>query len=133
MYQAGSKYNTPFWDYATSLKFDDNLFDALVSVCSDRSMESVWSLMDDQSVPEQMVSGTCPVLKIGYRILNNQMEDEDQYYQLELPIQAVRIIYTGLKQACEKWSGGDPVEQEDLLAMRDHFYRIMLEHRFTNM
>jgi hypothetical protein len=80
-----------------------------------------------------MVSGTCPVLKIGYRILNNQMEDEDQYYQLELPIQAVRIIYTGLKQACEKWSGGDPVEQEDLLAMRDHFYRIMLEHRFTNM
>ena len=48
------------------------------------------------------------------------MDDEDQYYQLELPIQAVRIIYTGLKQACEKWSGGDPVEQEDLLAMRDH-------------
>ena len=26
------------------------------------------------------------------------MDDEDQYYQLELPIQAVRIIYTGLKQ-----------------------------------
>ena len=25
------------------------------------------------------------------------MDDEDQYYQLELPIQAVRIIYTGLK------------------------------------
>ena len=61
------------------------------------------------------------------------MEDEDQYYQLELPIQAVRIIYTGLSQACQKWSGGDPTEQEDLLAMRDHFYRIMLEHRFTNM
>ena len=35
------------------------------------------------------------------------MEDED-YYQLELPIEAVRIIYTGLSQACEKWSGGDP-------------------------
>ena len=49
------------------------------------------------------------------------MEDEDQYYQLELPIQAVRIIYTGLSQACQKWSGGDPTEQEDLLAMRDHF------------
>ena len=80
-----------------------------------------------------MVSGTCPVLKIGSRILNNQMEDEDQYYHLELPIQAVRIIHTGLSQACQKWSGGDPVEQEDLLAMRDHFYRIMLEHRFSNM
>ena len=79
-----------------------------------------------------MVNGICPVSKTGCKILNNQMEEED-YYQLELPIQAVRIIYTGLKQACEKWSGGDPVEQEDLLAMRDHFYRIMLEHRFTNM
>ena len=79
-----------------------------------------------------MDNGTYLVSKIGYKILNNQMEEED-YYQLELPIQAVRIIYTGLKQACEKWSGGDPVEQEDLLAMRDHFYRIMLEHRFENM
>ena len=79
-----------------------------------------------------MVNGTYLASKIGYKILNNQMEEED-YYQLELPIQAVRIIYTGLKQACEKWSGGDPVEQEDLLAMRDHFYRITLEHRYSSM
>ena len=34
------------------LPFEDNLFDALISVCSNRSMESVWSLMDDQSVPD---------------------------------------------------------------------------------
>ena len=79
-----------------------------------------------------MVNGICLVSKIGYKILNNQMEEED-YYHLELPIQAVRIIHTGLSQACEKWSGGPPEEQENLLAMRDHFYRIMLEHRFTNM
>jgi hypothetical protein len=61
------------------------------------------------------------------------MMDEEEYYQLELPIEAVRIIHIGLSQACEKWSGGDPVEQENLLAMRDHFYRITLEHRFHNM
>ena len=79
-----------------------------------------------------MDNGTYLVSKIGYKILTNQMEEED-YYQLELPIEAVRIIYTGLSQACEKWSGGPPQEQEDLLAMRDHFYRIMLEHRFSNM
>ena len=60
------------------------------------------------------------------------MEEED-YYQIELPIQAVRIIHTGLSQAVDKWSGGDPMEQEDLITMRDHFYRIMLEHRFDNM
>ena len=61
------------------------------------------------------------------------MEDESQYYRLELPIEAIRIVHTGLKQAVDKWSGGPAEEQEDLIAMRDHFYRIMLEHRFTNM
>lgn len=52
LYQSGSKYDTPFWDYATSLKFEDNFFDGLVSMCSHRSMESIWSLIDDQSVPD---------------------------------------------------------------------------------
>ena len=61
------------------------------------------------------------------------MEEEEDYYHLELPIEAVRIIHMGLTQAVEKRSGGSPQEQEDLLAMRDHFYRIMLEHRFSNM
>ncbi len=60
------------------------------------------------------------------------MEEED-YYRLELPIEAVRIIHTGLSQACAKWSGGPAEEQENLLAMRDHFFRIILEHRFSSM
>ena len=57
--------------------------------------------------------------------------DED-YYHLELPIQAVRCIHTGLKQAVDKWAGGDPQEQADMISMRDHFYRIILEHKFSN-
>ena len=61
------------------------------------------------------------------------MMEEEEYYQVELPIEAVRIIHKGLSQACDKWSGGDPMEQEDLMAMRDHFYRIVLEHSFENM
>jgi hypothetical protein len=61
------------------------------------------------------------------------VDEDDQYYRVELPIEAVRVIHTGLSQAVSKWSGGDPVEQENLLAMRDHFYRIMLEHRYSNM
>jgi hypothetical protein len=58
---------------------------------------------------------------------------EEKYYNLELPIEAVRIIHTGLSQAVQKWSGGKPEEQEDLISMRDHFYRIILEDRFRNM
>jgi len=60
------------------------------------------------------------------------MEDE-RYYHLELPIEAIRIVHTGLSQACEKWSGGPPEEQENLMAMRDHFYRVILEHSFLNI
>ena len=59
--------------------------------------------------------------------------EEDEYWSIELNIKGIKLIHLGLSQAVEKWSGGDPVEQEDLLAMRDHFYRIMLEHRFENM
>jgi len=58
---------------------------------------------------------------------------EDRYYNIELPIEAIRIIHKGLCQAVEKWSGGEPQEQEDLIAMRDNFYRIVLEHQFENM
>jgi hypothetical protein len=58
---------------------------------------------------------------------------EEDYYQIELPIEGIRIIHTGLSQACQKWSGGPAEEQEDLIAMRDHFFKIMLEHRFNNM
>jgi hypothetical protein len=33
----------------------------------------------------------------------------------------------------EKWSGGHPDEQEDLKAMRDNFYKLILEYQFDNM
>ena len=60
------------------------------------------------------------------------MEDESPYYRLELPIEAIRVVHTGLKQAVDKWSGGDPAEQENLIVMRDLFYRIILTHTFDN-
>ena len=58
---------------------------------------------------------------------------EEKYYNLELPIEAIRLIHTGLSQAVQKWSGGPPQEQEDLIAMRDNFYRLILEYQFDNM
>lgn len=60
------------------------------------------------------------------------MED-DNYYSIELNIRGIRMIHEGLRQAVEKWSGGNPEEQEDLKSMRDNFYRLILEHQFDNM
>ena len=54
---------------------------------------------------------------------------KEGHISIELDINGVRVIHTGLKQACDKWSGGDPAEQEHLLAMRDNFYRLILEHQ----
>ena len=56
---------------------------------------------------------------------------KDGYISIELNIEGIRCIHNGLKQACEKWSGGDPHEQADLLAMRDNFYRLILEHQMN--
>ena len=60
------------------------------------------------------------------------MEEED-YYQIELNIRGIRLIHEGLRQAVQKWSGGDPAEQINLIAMRDNFYRLILEHQFDSM
>ncbi len=55
---------------------------------------------------------------------------DDEYYSIELNIGGIRLIHEGLRQAVQKWSGGDPEEQENLIAMRDNFYRLILEHQF---
>ena len=61
------------------------------------------------------------------------MHEEDDYYSIEMNIRGIRMIYKGLSMAVKNWAGGDPEEQEDLIAMRDNFYRLVLEHQFQNM
>ena len=58
---------------------------------------------------------------------------EDEYFSIEMNIRGIRLIHEGLRQAVMKWSGGDPEEQQNLIAMIDNFYRIILEHQFENM
>ena len=36
--------------------------------------------------------------------------DEDIYYSIELNYRGIKMIHEGLRQAVEKWSGGDPHE-----------------------
>ena len=60
-------------------------------------------------------------------------QEEGNYYSIELNIRGIRLIHTGLSQAVQKWSGGEPEEQENLIAMRDNFYRLILEHQFDSM
>jgi len=59
--------------------------------------------------------------------------DNDTYYSIELNYRGIRLIHEGLSQAVEKWSGGHPDEQQNLIAMRDNFYRLILEFQFESM
>ena len=63
-------------------------------------------------------------------MMNEDFMEED-FYTIETPIQGVRIIHKALSIAIDKWPGGDPVEQEELIAMRDNFFRILLDHQFN--
>ena len=58
---------------------------------------------------------------------------ENDFYQIETSIEGIRLIHKSLSQALDNWSGGDPQEQIELYAMRNNFYRILLEHRFESM
>ena len=58
---------------------------------------------------------------------------EEEYWSIELNIKGIRLIHKGLSQAVEKWSGGDADEQADLIAMRDNFYKLILEYQFDKM
>jgi hypothetical protein len=59
--------------------------------------------------------------------------EEETYYNVEMSIQGINIVYSALSHAVDRWAGGEPQEQEDLMAMRDNFYRIVLEHKFESM
>ena len=61
------------------------------------------------------------------------MMEDDEYWSIELNIRGIRLIHTGLSQAVEKWSGGNPEEQQNLIAMRDNFYRLILEYQFDEI
>lgn len=58
---------------------------------------------------------------------------QEEYYSIELPIQAIKMLHNSLSFHYEKWSGGDPQEQEDIRMMRDNFYRIILDYQFENL
>ena len=59
--------------------------------------------------------------------------NEETYYSIELNYRGIKIIHEGLRQAVEKWPGGHPDDQRDLIAMRDNFYKLILEYQFENM
>ena len=58
---------------------------------------------------------------------------KEDFYQIETSIEGVKLIHKCLSQALDNWAGGEPQEQVELYAMRNNFYRIILEDKFKSM
>ena len=48
-YHFGSKYDTPFWEYARSLKFIDPTFDSIIRECKNSSWYKIHRFVEDHS------------------------------------------------------------------------------------
>ena len=60
------------------------------------------------------------------------MEEEhfENGVKTELSVDDVYLLYRSVSFHLDKWAGGDPYEQEALLAMKTFLYRIILEAKF---
>ena len=55
---------------------------------------------------------------------------EENIYELQFTATSLRMLHKAVTVAHEKWAGGDPVEQEYLVYLRDSLQRILLEETF---
>ena len=66
------------------------------------------------------------------------MEEEfdDGYYQLDVGIEDIYLLYHCVQETIKNWPGSParPVEeQEQLWELRDNLYRCILDHKFHEM
>ena len=65
--------------------------------------------------------------------LEGNNEEDIPYVQMELDIRDVYQVYQSLSFHLDRWPGNvsDPYEQERIKHMRDFFYRMVLEFKFS--
>ena len=54
----------------------------------------------------------------------------ENVYQLELPPEALKLIYKSVDLHHKHWSGGDAFEQQALLYLKNMLYKCVLEETF---
>ena len=62
-----------------------------------------------------------------------QDDDFDEnlpYIELQFGPEDLHLIYKSVSVHLDKWTGGDPEEQERLQYLKNFLYRIVLEYKF---
>jgi hypothetical protein len=57
---------------------------------------------------------------------------EHRYYNIELDIGSVRLVYKAVNEMLERWPGGHASEQDNLFALKNGFYKVLLENQYQN-
>ena len=55
---------------------------------------------------------------------------EETIYQVHLITPAIKQLHKSITFHLDQWPGGDPLEQENLMQLKDDFFRIVLEAQF---
>ena len=58
------------------------------------------------------------------------MTDDQLELTLTLDVGSVRLLYKSVCFHLDKWPGGTPIEQEQLMSMKAFLYAAILEHNF---
>lgn len=56
--------------------------------------------------------------------------EEEQIITMEISIEALRYIYKAVKEAHERWPGGEPMEQENLEQLTKSLYVMLLDANY---
>ena len=60
-------------------------------------------------------------------------DDQDTIVDMSFAIEDVYLTYKSVCVHLEKWTGGEPAEQERLYMLKDFLYRIILEYKFREL
>ena len=61
---------------------------------------------------------------------DSNWQEDLPFVSIELDITDTYAVYKSICFHLDKWTGGDPYEQERLVMLKDFFYRIVLEYKF---
>ena len=61
---------------------------------------------------------------------DDDFNEDLPYIELQFGPEDLHLIYKSVSVHLDKWTGGDPEEQESLHYLKNFLYRIVLEYKF---
>ena len=59
-----------------------------------------------------------------------EVDTDPEYINMDVSRDGLALMYRSVCFHLEKWPGGDPREQEALMAMKDNLFRVILAQQF---